>query len=81
LARQRAGVFRRIAIAHQRTHGRLQHRAIKTFLAAEVIIDRGLIDVGLCYDGADARAIVAPERKGARRRFDDLLPGGLGHPG
>src|SRR5436190_815475 len=65
----------------QRADGHLQHGAIKAFLAAEVIIDRGLIDVGLSDDGADARAIVAAERKGAGRRFDDLLPGGLGHPG
>jgi hypothetical protein len=77
LAREFVGVLWRIVVLHQRAQCRLQNRTIKPLLAAEMVIDRGLVDVRLGDDGADARPLVAVARKGVRRRFDDLVPRGL----
>src|SRR5262249_51670688 len=62
---------------HQRAQCRLQNRAIKPFLAAEMVIDRGLVDVRLGDDGSDAGAVVAIARKGEGGRFDGLVPRAL----
>src|SRR5262249_7416812 len=70
-------VLRPVVILHQRVQCRLQNRAIKPFLAAEVIIDRGLVDVRLGDDGSDAGTLLPITCKRIGRRFDDLVPRGL----
>src|SRR6516164_316905 len=76
-AREGIGVLRRIVILHQRAQCCLQNRAIKPFLAAEMVIDRGLVDVRLGDDGSDAGALVTVACKDVGGRFDDFVPRGL----
>src|SRR5262245_58187014 len=63
LARQGAVAPPGAVIVHQRQQRRLQDRAIKPVLAAKMVIDRGLVDVGRRYDGADAGAVIAVARE------------------
>src|SRR5262245_20858952 len=63
-----------VQTSDERPQSCLQHGAIKPLLTAEMVSDRGLIDLRLGDNGADAGALVAIAREGARRRFDDLLP-------
>jgi hypothetical protein len=56
----------------------LQDRPIKSFFAAEMIIDGGLVDVSPGDDPADARAIIAVLGKNRGCRLDDLVARELG---
>src|SRR5262249_9072815 len=70
-------VLRPVVVLHQRAQCRLQNGVIQPFLAAEMVIDRGLVDLRRGDDGSDARPLVAVTCEGARGRFDDLVPRGL----
>jgi len=48
--------------------------AEETFLAAEVILDRGQVDVGPLGEMARARALVAFGREDLERGFEDASP-------